>query len=93
MGSTVYSFLSESFLFNHEALDTRYASFTDAQLRSELEQYRAHILSRLNELKSEISTTQGRLKFLAERDHFSTRRLMQSALYLDQVILPDPLFR
>ena len=92
MGSTVYSFLSDSFLFNREALEDQYASFTDAQLQSELAEYRAHVLSKLDELKSEISTTQGRLKFLAERDHFSTRRLMQSALYLDQVILPDPLF-
>lgn len=92
MGSTVYSFLSDSFLFNRDALEDQYASFTDGQLGSELEGYRAHILSRLDDIKTEITATQGRLKFLADRDHFSIRRLMQSALYLDQVILPDPLF-
>ena len=92
MGSTVFAFLSESFLFRDEDRADGYASFTDAEIQAELLRYREHVVSELSSLKKEISASDGHLKFLAERDRFSTRRLMQSALYLDQVTLPDPLF-
>ena len=92
MGSITFGFLSESFLFNDEAQEDGFASFSDADLRKELDQYRLHVLSEMQPLKEEIGATARPLKFLAERGPFTTRRLMQSALYMDQIVLPDPLF-
>lgn len=93
MGSIVFNFLSESFLFDDTCREEAYGSIPDADLVKELRQYRQHVLSNLDALRQETNRADGQLKLLADQDYFSIERLKQSALYLDQLILPDPLFQ
>ena len=93
MGTTTFDFLSESLLFDDAYRDDYYTSVTDADLLEELRRYRQHALANLEVLHQEIALTTSRLKMFGARDSFSLDRLKQSALYLDQVVLPDPLFQ
>ena len=92
MGTAIFDFLSESFLFDDANREDYYASVTDADLLNELVRYRQHVLTNLPTLHREIALPRNRLKVFGARDSFSLRQLKQSALYLDQVTLPDPLF-
>ena len=93
MGTTIFDFLSESLLFHDAYREDCYASVTDADLLEELKRYRQHALDNLKALHQEIALTTSRLKVFHARDSFSLDQLKQSALYLDQVVLPDPLFQ
>ena len=94
MGTTTFDFLSESLLFDDASRKDYYASVADADLLKELRGYRQHALANLEALHQEIARTTSRLKvFGGARDYFSLDQLKQSALYLDQVVLPDPLFQ
>jgi len=92
MGSVVYDFLSESFLFSPSHQDNCYALFSEADLRKELESYRLHAIKSIKDLGDEISGYKSQLKIFGAQDYFSISHLMQTALYLDQVVLPDPIF-
>jgi len=92
MGSIIYEFLSDSFLFNKALQEEDYSSIPEDELKRELTNYREHALSNLAELGREIKGVKARLKLFGDRDYLSTRRLIQTALYLDQVVLPDPIF-
>lgn len=92
MGSVIYDFLSESLLFDTSLQQSNYKSIPEKELQSELLKYKKFALSNINNVSEEISTTQSNLKIFGDQDYFSTQHLMQTALYLDQVILPDPIY-
>ena len=93
MGTTTFDFLNESLLFDEGHQEDYYASVSDADLLEELRRYRQHAVDNIEALHQEIILTTSRLKVFGARDSFSINRLKQSALYLDQVVLPDPLFQ
>lgn len=92
MGSIAYHFLTESILFDKSLQNENFRSIPESSLKMELEKYRQHVLSNIVELTQEIQNESSRLKLFGDQDYFSTPHLMQTALYLDQIILPDPIF-
>ena len=92
MGTTIFDFLTESFLFDDANREDCYASVAEADLLDELARYRQHVLANLPALRQEIALTMSRLKVFGARYSLSIDKLKQSALYLDQVVLSDPLF-
>lgn len=92
MGSVIYDFLNESLLFDVSLQDESYASISEDKLKQELSEYRQHALHHIGDLEAEIRQKESQLKIFGDRNYFSDRHLMQTALYLDQVVLPDPIF-
>lgn len=92
MGSVTYDFLNESLLFDVSLQDEGYASVSEDKLKRELSEYRKHALQNIGYLEAEIRQKDSQLKLFGDRNYFSDRHLMQTALYIDQVVLPDPIF-
>ena len=95
MTHKAYEFLNESFLFNDADRDNRYSSHTDSDLKKELKRYREHVISNDEFLQQELTANSSQLKVFSTTrisDYSSIQQLMQSALYLEQVVSPDPLF-
>ncbi|ATB33583.1 hypothetical protein [Melittangium boletus] len=94
MSRVLYDFLSESFLFRDDYISAQYGNISEAQLESELRKYREHALSRLDELRSNLTTSPSRLSvYFDSTASVSTSVLKQSALYYDRAIMDDPIFR
>jgi hypothetical protein len=92
MGSKVYDFLSESFLFDEPLIGEQFSGITDAEILRELGRYREFCLSSEPELEREASGNTSNLKLFAGVRRVDPRLLKQSALYVEQHILYDPLF-
>lgn len=91
MGSVTFDFLNQSFLFYVSLIDKSFASVSEKALMKELEKYREHTISSLPTLHEEINDKDQLLKIFGAKDYFSIDHLVQTAFYLDQVVLPDPL--
>lgn len=92
MGSLPYSFLAHNLLFNDRLLAEEFRSCSDEKLERELAGYRELITQRYPDLLREIHQVQSDLKVFNPNAPLSRSLLTQTALYLEQVILPDPLF-
>ena len=95
MTHKAYEFLKESFLFNDAFRGNYYSSYTDSKLKKELERYREHVLNNFDFLQQELTANSSPLKVFSTikvGDISTIRQLVQSVLYLDQVVSPDPLF-
>ena len=92
MGSRVYDFLSESFLFDDSLLSEEFSDVTEAEILRELVRYREFCLSAAAELEQEASSNTSNLKLFSGIRRVGPRLLKQSAFYVEQHILYDPLF-
>ena len=92
MGSVIYDFLNDSFLFDETHQGKNYSSISESELRTELENYRDFALGNVSLVHEEIKCDSYQLKIFGAKEYFSVERLMQTAFYLDQIILPDPIF-
>jgi len=90
MGSPLYNFLTESFLLDSEHIEDGYDKFSDDELRQELDRYRDHALS---EAPVPSDFEQLDLRVSAGTNTVSLDKLKQGALYVEQVVVDDPLFR
>lgn len=96
MTRKAYEFLDDSFLFDDSLHSNCYSTYTDSDLKGELQRYREQVISNLDCLNKELTKNTSRLKVfsnVAIGNYFSIQQLKQSALYLDQVLSPDPLFQ
>ena len=96
MSHIAFEFLSDSLLFDQERIATKYADVSDAELWTELEKYRAHLLARTEDLLAEIAGVEGALSvyFDTSSHVFPTVDLLkQCALYFDRGVIDDPIFR
>jgi hypothetical protein len=84
VGSIIYDFLTESFLFDSEAIDHAFADVSDHALLNELQRYRDFCLQNLRELESEAVASPSILRVFSGRRPVSVRSLKQSALYIEQ---------
>lgn len=91
MGSITYDFLNESFLFDASLVEESYASVGEKELDKELKRYREYVISNLPALRGEINDPSQTMRIFGAKDYFSIEHLIQTAFYLDQVVLPDPL--
>lgn len=92
MGSKVYDFLSDSFLFDKSLIHDEFRSISDKELRRELQRYRQFCLSIVPELEQEVLLNDSSLKLFSGMRHVSISLLKQSAFYIQQHVLYDPLF-
>ncbi len=93
MGSLTYNFLADSFLFSEDLINTQFKSISDSKIEQELESYREYCMKNFDGLLQEISNTESALKVFSTIDEFSVEFLTQTALYIEQFIISDPLFK
>jgi hypothetical protein len=90
-----FDFLNDSFLLDEGQIASKYSGITDLELLKALEQYREHVLSHGDELRSEAARVDGALSIsfdTSSRSRPSTDLLKQCALYFDRAVVDDPLF-
>lgn len=87
MSRLALDFLTESVLWSDADQSEQYSVLDDDQLRHELARYREHVL------EQPIRMTQGLAATLSARDQgWGEGTVARSALYFDEVLLPDPVF-
>lgn len=92
MGSIIYDFLTESFLFDQTRYDDCFKSISDRDIVHELQKYREFCVKRLDEITSEAVGVPTAMRVFAGLKEVGFQTLKQSALYIHQYVLPDPLF-
>ncbi len=89
-----YDFLVDS-LFWGQGLENNYSDYSDDDIHNELTAYRKHVLNNIESIRSEILEDKRKIKVTVES--FGNRpnedTLKQLALYMDCVLIDDPLFR
>ena len=66
---------------------------TNARILKELQDYRQHCIDNYSELIEEIRSRDSFLKVFSSTEKTSIKLLKQTALYIDQFIVADPLFQ
>jgi hypothetical protein len=91
MSQICIDFLRQSFLSNSKLIDSNYSSVSEKDLIKELHRYREHILSNL---QKNILEDNSELNVCIEsfNDLPKEELLKQLALYIDRIVIPDPLF-
>ena len=93
MSHVNFDFLTQSLFFGPQ-LELGFSSVSDAELKKELQQYREYVLLNFEEIKREICENPQKIAVTIES--FSQRPkekiLKQLALYVDNVVISDPLF-
>lgn len=94
MSMNCLSFLLNSFLYSEECVDSEYTKYQDNQINSELQKYREYVLGNYTNIKNEIKHTHDKLNVSIETfNELPTVDIYkQLVLYMDQVVIPDPLF-
>lgn len=95
MSKNLYDYLHDSLLFRDDMLDTSFDGVSDKQLRAELRRYRAHVESRGNDILQEAAAPDSELSAYCEGRVGLLPpdvTLKRAALYLERIILGDPLF-
>lgn len=92
MGTKVFDFLSDSFLFDDALISDQFGGVTEREILKELRRYREFCLSSAAELEQEASSNTSNLKLFSGVKHVDLGLLKQSAFYIEQHVLYDPLF-
>jgi hypothetical protein len=92
MGSRLYDFLADSFLFDDSLIQDKFQSMSDSEVWTELQRYRQFCLSVASELEAEVLSNNSSLKLFSGIKQVSIPLLKQSAFYVQQHVLYDPLF-
>ena len=95
MSHIAFDFLSDSLLFDQVHIATKYADVSDAELWTELEKYRAHVLARVDDFLAETAGVEGILSVYfdtSSRALPTVALLKQCALYFDRAVVDDPIF-
>jgi len=87
-------FLQNSFLWDNRMVDTGYFSVDERDLFDELQKYRENVLSNISEIQEGIHNDISTLNVCIESftDLPTEQLYKQLALYVDQIVIPDPLF-
>ena len=94
MSTKCISFLMNSFLYLSDAVESHYSTYQDKEIVSELQKYREYVLRNIEDIQGEIKRTHDKLNINIESfNTLPTEQLYkQLVLYMDQVVIPDPLF-
>lgn len=92
MGTVTYDFLTESLLFDESLIENRFHRLEEDRLRRELQAYRDFCISHLDTIEEEASQKKSNIKIFSALDRTDLDLLKQAAFYVDQFILPDPIF-
>lgn len=94
MSINCLSFLLNSFLYSNDCVDSGFSNYQNKQINSELQKYREFVLENYVDIQNEIKHTYDKLNISVETfSELPTEDLYkQLVLYMDQVVIPDPLF-
>src|ERR1041385_6047187 len=92
MGTKTYDFLTESFLFDDSLLADQFSTISTDELKKELRKYRDFCLAHVTELEQELHSKQPTLRLFSSNGQLRLDLLTRSAFYVQQYVLPDPLF-
>ncbi len=93
MANTAFDFLTNSFLFDEKYIDNEYRSMSEKELIFELNQYHDHIEQNFDKIIIEVQNNKEmNVSLEAINDLPDEQLLKQLALYLDKVIISDPIF-
>ncbi len=92
MGATIYGFLTESFLFEDALIEDQFQGISEKEIRKELQAYREYCISHFSDIENEANEETSVLKIFSVTNKVGLRLLKQSAFYVDQQIIQDPLF-
>lgn len=93
MGSIAYDFLANSFFFSDSQLENGFSDVSNSKIEQELEAYRSYCIENFVDLSNDISSKTSSIKVFSNIDKVSVEFLTQTALYMEQFILSDPLFK
>ena len=95
MSKKCFDFLCNSFLGDKESLSSCFSRYKDGEIKNELKKYRQYVLTNIEEIYGEIKNDENSLNIsLDSSEQLPTEDVYrQLLLYMDQVIVPDPLFR
>ena len=95
MSNIAFDFLTESFLFREEYLANDFSSISDKELILELRKYREHVIQNFKSIVQEISHNHDVTNIAIETFKAlpSEDKLKQLALYMNQIVVGDPLFK
>lgn len=93
MGSVTYDFLADSLLFHPYSLETKFKNEGIDRLEAELQAYRNHCIKNYNTLLEEIGDNSSSTRVFSSTDRVTIDLLKQTALYIEQFVIPDPLFK
>jgi hypothetical protein len=94
MSKKCLDFLFGSFLYSPSACASEYGSFSEKEIYDALQEYREYVISNMEEIQHEIRGDKNKLNVVLE----SCKALptedvyKQLVLYMDQVVIADPLF-
>lgn len=92
MSKLIYTFLKNSFLYEDKFLINDYSKFSDKEIEKEFERYRNYILKNIHNLYEEITIYANQIKIFNTSTLMNFSKIKQMSIYLDQVIITDPLF-
>lgn len=94
MSQKCIDFLLNSFLMDNRFIDTDYSSLSEEDLKDELHKYREYILLNISNIQEDIHSYNGNLNVCIESFNNLPKESLfkQLALYIDQIVVPDPLF-
>lgn len=93
MGSVTYEFLADSFLFDTSNYENSFSDYSDSVIEKELVKYREHCIKNIDKLYNEIISNNSIFKVFSTIEDVSLNFLQQTALYIEQFIIDDPLFK
>ncbi|GMB02057.1 hypothetical protein [Pelosinus sp. IPA-1] len=96
MAKVLYDFLNDSPLFNDKKIEEKFSGVSNKDLEKEINAYREYSLKKASNLLSEIKNS--KQKISATMEGFNSfipdeQTLKQFALYMDSVVINDPLFK
>ena len=94
MSKACINYLENSFLFLSEYTIDGYAKFSDNEIQRELQSYRTFVLKNIDSIKQEIDGSKNSINVVIDSFGNLPRDVdyRQMALYMNQVVIPDPLF-
>lgn len=94
MSHISYNFLADSLLFHEDSIQSNFSNESEARILQELESYRNHCIENMDELQNEVSKVDSSLKVfsMGQNGSIPMKLLTQTALYLEQFVIDDPIF-
>ncbi|HHQ4672857.1 TPA: hypothetical protein ACSP2I_000130 [Aeromonas veronii] len=92
MGSYIYDFLNDSVLLDKSMVSRNYQGLSEKRLVQELSQYRTYCIMSLPSISYDIKDHNGKLSSMGSEFFANDSLLKHAALYMDQLVLPDPIF-
>lgn len=93
MGSYAYAYLNDSLLLDSSLVMKFYKGISDSALEKELLNYRAYCLKELPEIRDTVKAKNGTVSCIATDTMSHISRLKQAALYLEEAVVADPIFK